>query len=179
MKFFSTNLKLFWMANQGHRATCQNLPLPGGLLVIGLVGPRFPGTRAVYLLRQVCDELQAAHAASLIHCDIKPSNLLVCSRDWTYDVVKVLDFGLVLNINPGDQAEKLTQEGDIAGTPAYMSPEQGAGQRQLDARSDLYSLGAVAYFLLTGQPPFVRGTDIHALVAHLQDLVVPLIDLCL
>src|SRR4029079_7938616 len=83
-------------------------------------------------------------------------------------VAKLLDFGLVRTHGPeqdGQQLTQLTQEGAIPGTPAYMSPEQCAGV-DLDARSDLYSLGAVAYFLLTGQPPFVRGSAVQTLAAH-------------
>jgi eukaryotic-like serine/threonine-protein kinase len=113
-------------------------------------GP-LPPERAVHLLRQVCGALQEAHAAALIHRDVKPANVLVCQRGGQHDVAKLLDFGLVRAHGLAGDGEKLTQEGDIAGTPAYMSPEQAAGKADVDARSDLYSLGAVAYFLLTKQ----------------------------
>src|SRR5215831_5006090 len=111
----------------------------------------------VYLLRQVCAALQEAHTAGLTHRDIKPGNVLVCERGGHHDVAKLLDFGLVLGHGLKDGC-KLTLEGAIAGTPAYMSPEQAAGKSDLDGCSDIYSLGAVAYFLLTGEPPFVMQT---------------------
>jgi serine/threonine-protein kinase len=88
-------------------------------------------------------------------------------------VAKLLDFGLARRLDPTQDALKLTQEGALAGTPLYMSPEQAAGGAALDARSDLYSLGAVAYFLLTGQPPFIRATAVQTLAAHLGEPVVP------
>src|SRR5262245_60391171 len=127
-------------------------------------GP-LPAARVIHLLRQVCGALQEAHTAGLIHRDIKPGNVLVCQRGGRHDVAKLLDFGLVQvhGLNPDGQ--QLTQEGAIAGTPAYMSPEQAAAKADLDGRSDLYSLGAVAYFLLTGQPPFVRDSAVQTLSA--------------
>jgi serine/threonine-protein kinase len=119
-------------------------------------GPQPPG-RAVHLLRQVCLALREAHALGLIHRDIKPANIMVCERGGEHDVVKLLDFGLVKAVGLARREEALTQEGGITGTPTYMSPEQGAGQDHLDGRSDIYSLGAVAYFLLTGSPPLSRA----------------------
>jgi eukaryotic-like serine/threonine-protein kinase len=133
-------------------------------------GPLPPG-RVIHLLRQVCGALQEAHAGGLIHRDIKPSNILVCQRGGRHDVAKLLDFGLVQTHGLNQDGTQLTQEGAIPGTPAYMSPEQGAGL-DLDARSDLYSLGAVAYFLLTGRPPFARGSAVQTLAAHLAEPVV-------
>jgi serine/threonine-protein kinase len=135
-------------------------------------GP-LPPERAVHLLRQACGALHEAHAAGLIHRDIKPSNIIACTRGGWHDVAKLLDFGLVRSDGLGEGREHLTQEGAIAGTPAYMSPEQADGKQGLDARSDLYSVGAVAYFLLTGQPPFVRPTPLQTLVAHLSDPPIP------
>src|SRR5262249_20865693 len=115
---------------------------------------------------------QEAHGVGLVHRDIKPGNVLVCQRGGVADVAKLLDFGLVRSHSlTGEQT--LTQEGTIAGTPAYMSPEQARGALT-DARSDICSLGAVAYLLLTGQPPFVRATAVQTLAAHLSDAVVPL-----
>src|SRR5207249_2684079 len=109
--------------------------------------------RAVYLLRQVCQALREAHAAGLIHRDIKPSNIFAARRGGMDDVAKLLDFGLV---RPAATARvpHLSREGVILGTPLFMSPEQATGGRELDERTDIYSLGAVAYFLLTGRPPF-------------------------
>jgi serine/threonine-protein kinase len=143
--------------------------LPGLSLeqLVGRHGP-LPPERAIHLLRQVCGALQEAHALGLIHRDIKPANVLVCERGGRRDVAKLVDFGLATVPGPG-QGQKLTQEGAIAGTPAYMSPEQAAGKSDLDSRSDIYSLGAVAYFLLTGQPPFVRETAMQTLAAHIYE----------
>jgi len=135
-------------------------------------GP-LPPERALHLLRQVCGALHEAHAAGLIHRDIKPSNIITCERGGLHDVAKLLDFGLVRSHGVDGGADSLTQEGAIAGTPAYMSPEQADGKQDLGAGSDIYSLGAVAYFLLTGQPPFVRPTPLQTLVAHLCDPVAP------
>jgi eukaryotic-like serine/threonine-protein kinase len=133
-------------------------------------GPLPPG-RAVHLLRQVCGSLAEAHAAGLIHRDIKPTNIIACQRGGRCDVAKLLDFGLARQLGPDKDSPKLTQDGIITGTPAYMSPEQAAGGDSLDARSDIYSLGAVAYFLLTGQPPFLRATAVQTLAAHLGEPV--------
>jgi serine/threonine-protein kinase len=129
-------------------------------------GP-LPPARAAHLLRQVCGALQEAHAGGLVHRDIKPSNVIVCQRGGVCDVAKLLDFGLVRAPCLGGGAETLTQEGTIAGTPAYMSPEQAKGLEDLDARSDIYSLGALAYFLVTGRPPFVRETAVLTLTLQL------------
>ena len=125
-------------------------------------GP-LPPARAVYLLRQVCGALREAHAAGLIHRDIKPSNIFAARRGGMDDVAKLLDFGLVRPAATA-RAAHLSEEGQILGTPLFMSPEQATGGRELDERSDIYSLGAVAYYLLTGRPPFDedgrdRGAD--------------------
>jgi len=134
-------------------------------------GPLPPG-RVVYLLRQVCGALREAHAAGLIHRDIKPSNIFAARRGGLGDVAKLLDFGLVLaTAIPG--AATLTGEGQILGTPLYMSPEQAMGGHELDERSDIYSLGAVAYYLLTGRPPFQGDSGIAVLIAHARDPVEP------
>jgi serine/threonine-protein kinase len=139
-------------------------------------GP-LPLGRAVRLLRQACLALREAHALGLIHRDIKPANIMVCERGGVPDVVKLLDFGLVKTVGLDRPGESLTQEGGIAGTPAYMSPEQASGQDHLDGRTDIYSLGAVAYFLLTGFPPFPRDKAMQVLVAHIHEPVRPLTDL--
>jgi serine/threonine-protein kinase len=136
-------------------------------------GPLPPG-RVIHLLRQVCAALREAHAVGLIHRDIKPGNVITGERGGLPDVAKLLDFGLVQAQGIGPDEEKLTQEGVTAGTPAYMSPEQAAGNKDLDGRSDIYSLGAVAYFLLTGQPPFTRDTAMRVIAAHLCEPALPL-----
>jgi eukaryotic-like serine/threonine-protein kinase len=135
-------------------------------------GP-LPPERAVHLLRQVCAALREAHAIGLIHRDIKPSNIIACERGGVHDVAKLLDFGIVQGSNFGREPMRLTGHGVIAGSPPYMSPEQAGDKKALDGRSDIYSLGAVAYFLLTGRPPFVRETALQLLMAHVYDPVVP------
>lgn len=125
--------------------------------------------RVVHLLRQVCGALGEAHGVGLVHRDIKPGNVLICQRGGLHDVAKLLDFGLVRTPHRG--RDGLTQVGLIAGTPDYMSPEQARGSADVDARSDIYSLGALAYFLLTGHPPFERETAVQTLAAHLADEV--------
>jgi serine/threonine-protein kinase len=152
--------------------------LPGPTLeqLVKHHGP-LPAERAVHLLRQMCLALREAHAMGLIHRDLKPANIMLCERGGIHDVVKLLDFGLVKAVGLGSQEDKLTQEGAIAGTPAYMSPEQASGKDHLDARTDIYSLGAVAYFLLTGHPPFRGNKAIQLIVAHIQEQVRPLTDL--
>jgi eukaryotic-like serine/threonine-protein kinase len=136
-------------------------------------GPLPPG-RAIHFLRQLCGALREAHAVGLIHRDVKPSNVIVCQRGGVDDTAKLLDFGLVLPPAGGLESEKLTQEGAVTGTPTYMSPEQAGGQENLDARSDVYSVGALAYFLLTGQPPFAGRSPVKILAAHLYELPAPL-----
>jgi eukaryotic-like serine/threonine-protein kinase len=139
-------------------------------------GPVCPG-RAVHLLRQVCQALREAHGIGLIHRDIKPSNILICQRGAVSDVAKLLDFGLVHSITlDAGTDEKLTVLGTIVGSPPFMSPEQANGTDKVDRRSDIYSLGAVAYFLLTGQAPFVRDTAMKMLMAHAYEPVRPLSD---
>jgi serine/threonine-protein kinase len=133
-------------------------------------GPVPPG-RAVYLLRQVCEALREAHAMGLIHRDLKPSNILAARRGGRDDVAKLLDFGLARPA--AGPAADLSGEGRVVGTPLFMSPEQATGDRELDRRSDIYSLGAVAYHLLTGRPPFSGAGWMAVLVAHARDPVVP------
>jgi serine/threonine-protein kinase len=135
-------------------------------------GP-LPPARAVRLLRQVCGALREAHAAGLIHRDIKPSNVFACERGKVYDVAKLLDFGLVKSFGKGRDSVTLTGNGVPAGSPAYMSPEQANGREQLDARSDIYSVGALAHFLVTGKLPFDRPSLVEMLHAHGYELFVP------
>jgi serine/threonine-protein kinase len=111
-------------------------------------GP-LPQERVVELLLQVCDSLSEAHEQGLLHRDIKPANIFVCRYGHRFDVVKVLDFGLVRTLGNADDA-RLTREGTLAGTPAYIAPEQAMGDT-VDHRADLYSLGCVAF------PPAPRG----------------------
>jgi hypothetical protein len=134
-------------------------------------GP-LPPRRAVGLLRQVCGALAEAHAAGLVHRDIKPGNVIVGD----HDRAKLLDFGLVRSVSGGPGDTRLTRDGDIAGTPAFMSPEQAAGRDDLGPASDVYSLGALAYFLLTARPPFAGRSAVQVLAAHLYEEPAPLTD---
>jgi serine/threonine-protein kinase len=136
-------------------------------------GP-LPPARAIHFLRQICGALKEAHGRGLIHRDIKPSNVMICERGGVHDVAKLLDFGLVLPPLGESDGEKLTQEGSVTGTPAYLSPEQAGLQDTLDARSDIYSIGALAYFLLAGQPPFANRSSVKMLAAHLYEEPEPL-----
>lgn len=150
----------------------EYLPGPNLEQLVKQHGPLLP-ERAVHFLRQICGALQEAHSAGLIHRDIKPSNVIICERGGRPDVAKLLDFGLVVAPDAGSTGD-LTAHGTVLGTPAYMSPEQAAGLPDLDARSDLYSLGATAYFMLTGKAPFERATSVLVIAAHLRDPVTPL-----
>jgi serine/threonine-protein kinase len=148
--------------------------LPGMSLdeLVAREGP-LPAARVAFLLRQLCGALAEAHAIGLIHRDIKPGNVFVCSRGGRSDVAKLLDFGLVHRPSEAGDASRLTQPGLVFGTPSYMSPEQASARPGVDARSDIYSLGALAYFLLTGQPPFVRASDVQTLAAHISEPLAP------
>jgi serine/threonine-protein kinase len=135
-------------------------------------GP-MPPERAIHFLRQVCQALREAHRIGLIHRDIKPSNVFACERGKVYDVAKLLDFGLVKDMGMGHDGVRLTHEGTFTGSPAFMSPEQAAGQQQLDARSDIYNVGAVAYFLITGELLFDRTSPLQMLHAHAYEPLIP------
>jgi len=113
-------------------------------------GPMPPG-RVVHVLRQVCEALGEAHRIGLIHRDVKPANILLSERGGRPDVAKVVDFGLVKSISAADG---VTRDDMAPGTPHYMSPETLRQPDKVDARSDIYALGATAYFLLTGTPVF-------------------------
>jgi serine/threonine-protein kinase len=149
--------------------------LPGMNLeeLVEQYGP-MPPERAVHLLRQVCQALREAHGIGLIHRDIKPSNIFACERGKVYDVAKLLDFGLVKAFGTESDSVKLTREGAFSGSPAFMSPEQAVGREQLDARSDIYNVGAVAYFLITGKLPFDRQSTLQMLHAHAYEPLVPI-----
>jgi len=118
-----------------------------------------PVARAVYLLRQVCAGLAEAHAKGLVHRDVKPENLMVCRRGGEYDVVKILDFGMVKSLT-SPHSRDLTRGLRILGTPLYMAPERLSNPADVDARTDIYAVGAVAYFLLTGKKLFEAGDDL-------------------
>ncbi|HEX6245596.1 MAG TPA: serine/threonine-protein kinase [Polyangiales bacterium] len=135
--------------------------------LIALSGPQ-PASRVVHILTQVCGALAEAHDVGLIHRDIKPGNVLLCQRGGLPDVAKVVDFGLVKEIGGADGGVSSTRVDQMIGTPLYMSPEAIISPQKLDARSDLYALGAVGYFLLTGQPPFSGASVVEVCSHHLH-----------
>jgi len=128
-----------------------------------------PPGRAVYLLRQVCAALGAAHAIGLVHRDVKPENVIVGRQDNDVDVVKLLDFGLVKDVRPDAGDARLTRSDVLTGTPAFMAPEQITDGGKLDARSDIYGVGCLAFLLLTGRPPFGDRPALALAAAHLHE----------
>jgi hypothetical protein len=142
--------------------------LEGGDLeqLVEYAGP-LPPARVVWLLEQVCRALAEAHELGLIHRDVKPSNVLSCELGGEGDVAKILDFGLVKDLRAhGDVAQ--TRDGALAGTPLYIAPESITAPEAIDARADVYSLGALAYFLLVGEPLFDGKTIVEVCAAHLH-----------
>ena len=132
-----------------------------------------PVGRAVRFLRQACHSLAEAHGHGLIHRDVKPANIYACRYGRDVDFVKVLDFGLVKSRVPDRSQVRLTADNVIGGTPAYMSPEQAFGDQALDGRSDIYALGCVGYWLVTGQLVFEGETPLGTIVMHTQEVPVP------
>jgi eukaryotic-like serine/threonine-protein kinase len=131
----------------------------------------FDETRRVLL--EVARALAYAHERGVVHRDIKPDNILI-DRDGR---VMVTDFGIARAVSEGADS-RLTATGMAIGTPAYMSPEQSMGEREIDGRSDLYSLGVVGYQMLTGEPPFQAGSTPALLVKHLSERPAPVAELC-
>ncbi|MCX8004702.1 MAG: serine/threonine protein kinase, partial [Burkholderiaceae bacterium] len=121
-------------------------------------GP-LPPARVAHVLRGIAGSLSEAHTLGLVHRDIKPANVMLCRRGGEYDVVKVLDFGLIKDIRT-EATRDLTRALRVLGTPAYMAPERIENAASADPRSDLYALGAVGYFLLAGAPPFAADNDL-------------------
>ncbi len=140
----------------------------GGLMEA--TGP-LPPARVVHLIKQACHSLAEAHAQGLVHRDIKPANLYVCRRGQEVDFIKVLDFGIVKLSSDVDQTQ-LTAEDSISGTPAFFPPEMAQGE-PVDGRADIYSLGCVAYFLLTGKLVFQKPNPMAMLLAHVQQEAAP------
>lgn len=130
-------------------------------------GP-MPASRVIYLLRQVAHSLADAHARGFVHRDIKPANVYVCRMGLEYDFAKVLDFGLV-KVKHSRAGDTLTTiDHTTTGTPAYMAPETILGDTEVDRRADVYALGCVAYYLLTGQLVFEAETSMKMLLHHLN-----------
>ena len=132
-------------------------------------GP-IPCGRAAYLLRQVCDSLAEAHDSGLVHRDIKPANIFTCRLGLEYDQVKVLDFGLVKS----RESSGLTTQASPAGTPAFMAPEMVLGESTVDGRADLYALGCLAYWLLSGELVFSRSNVMQLAFDHVNTTPRPL-----
>lgn len=130
-------------------------------------GPQ-PAARVIHILRQAAASLAEAHEQGLFHRDIKPANLYLCRYGRDTDFVKVLDFGLVSTTTPSEDVS-LTAENRVTGTPGYMAPEQVLGNRPVDARADLYALGCVGYWLLTGSLVFEGDTVMATLLQHAKE----------
>lgn len=133
-------------------------------------GP-LPPARVIHLLRQICGALQEAHSVGLIHRDIKPANIFASQRGGVFDVAKLLDFGLVKE--GVERAGDGGKSSSVSGTPLYMSPEQASSYDDVDGRADIYSLGVVAYYLLTGETPFTGKNVLEVLAAHRNQEVIP------
>lgn len=130
---------------------------------------RISAERCVAILQQICDGLQHAHENGILHRDLKPSNIMLVKHASTQDFVKIVDFGIAKFMEPEDDEHslQLTQTGETVGSPLYMSPEQCRGER-LDVRSDIYSLGCLAYKALSGVPPFGGNNQIDVYIKHTQ-----------
>jgi serine/threonine-protein kinase len=136
-------------------------------------GP-LPAPRVVYLLQQAAESLAEAHHSGLVHRDIKPSNIYLTQLGVRSDFVKVLDFGLVKSQSQTSNGQtKLTMEGTTTGTPAFMAPELALGKNQIDPRADIYALGCVAYWLLTGLFVFEGETPMEIVVSHVKTPPLP------
>ncbi len=140
--------------------------------VVAKDGP-LPAQRVIRILLQACESLEEAHRAGLVHRDIKPANIHIGRMGMRTDFVKVLDFGLVKPFTRKDQETSLaTVAGQTPGTPAYMAPEMALGEG-VDGRADIYALGCVAYYLLTGQLVFEASTSLQMIARHLQTVPRP------
>jgi serine/threonine-protein kinase len=131
-----------------------------------------PVARARLIVGEICRALAAAHAKGIVHRDMKPANVFLSRTSDGLEQVKVLDFGIAQIQEPTGEQARLTQTGAIVGTPAYMSPEQGRGDRA-DHRADVYSVGCILYHLITGVPPFEAGSLMGVITKHLLDAPTP------
>jgi serine/threonine-protein kinase len=140
--------------------------------IVAVGGPQAPG-RVVRIITMACGALAEAHAIGLIHRDIKPANIMLCTQGGERDVVKVLDFGLVKELEVDRQIE-LTAANSVTGTPQYMAPESILAPASVDARTDIYALGAVAYYLLAGDDVFTGTSVLQVCSQHLHQAPEPL-----
>jgi serine/threonine protein kinase len=135
-------------------------------------GP-LPAARTIYLLQQACESLAEAHERGLVHRDIKPANIQVCRMGQYFDYVKVLDFGLVKTQGPAGEVDPgLTAPNTVTGTPAYLSPESALGE-PVDQRTDIYALGCVAYWMLTGRFVFPGDSPSQIVARHVNTAPAP------
>jgi serine/threonine protein kinase len=135
-------------------------------VLVDRYGPQ-PEGRVIHILKQICGSLYEAHSLGLVHRDIKPANIMLNRRGGEPDVVKVLDFGLVKALN---EAKQTRESEGLSGTPLYMSPEAIQTPELVDARSDIYAVGALGYFLLTGQPVFNATSLVELCQQHLANV---------
>jgi serine/threonine-protein kinase len=150
------------------------MELLDGISLEGLVttfGP-LPPARVRAILLQICASLEEAHQLGLVHRDLKPSNVMICKQALTYDFVKVLDFGLA-KCAACEDVTQLTMDGVTAGTPGYIAPEVALGEQKIDGRADIYALGCVAYFLLTGKLVFEDANPMSMALKHVQAMPDP------
>ena len=133
---------------------------------------RLPLNRALPILVQLADALDCAHDVQVVHRDLKPQNILLTEKRRRRDVVKILDFGVAKLFGPQENDDRITLQGQIFGTAEYMFPEQAQAQ-ELDGRSDIYSVGCIAYELITGDPPFVGKHPMEVIKAHLKEPAAP------
>jgi len=140
--------------------------------IVAVGGPQ-PAGRVLRILAMACGALTEAHAIGLIHRDIKPANIMLCTQGGERDVVKLLDFGLVKEVEV-DRNVALTGTGSVIGTPQYMAPEAIIDPGAVDARTDIYALGAVAYYLLAGSEVFNGRTIVEVCGQHLHQEPDPL-----
>ncbi|PAY15309.1 serine/threonine protein kinase [Rhodopirellula sp. SM50] len=134
-------------------------------------GPQ-PESRVIHILLQICGSLYEAHSNGLVHRDIKPANVMLNRRGCEPDVVKVLDFGLVKAVDQTD-GDGQNRDGTLTGTPLYMSPESIQAPMTVDSSTDIYAVGAIAYFLLTGQPVFEAEGIAQLCQKHIEEVPVP------
>jgi serine/threonine protein kinase len=139
---------------------------------------KLPVERSVAIFQQVASALDHAHAKGILHRDIKPDNVVLMRTSWNPEFVKVVDFGIAKYVNdPTHDSRKLTMDGQVLGTPAYMSPEQVLGNK-LDARSDVYCLGVMMYHTLSGKLPILGATSAETMSRHITDPPPEFVDAC-
>jgi len=151
------------------------MELLDGIDLQGLVdrfGP-METSRAIHILRQACESLEEAHESGLVHGDVKPANIVLCRVGLRMDFVKVLDFGLVRNVNRDDGRHQPGASTAMVGTPSFMAPEAVTTARPADRRADVYALGCVAYWLVTGHQVFEGGSALQVMFRHAHEAPLP------